>query len=203
MTRRLLELSALAATTVGHYFFQHVWGLGPLFIGLAVVGWGAYIVRQARRDPAVISRWGLGPEGFVPSALVLGSLTLVCLGAMAAFGWWMDQLRLDWLFWLMMLTYPLYGLIQQLLLQGLMVSNLKDLGLGHAVVVVGAAALFGAVHYPIWQLCVATFFLGLVFTPVFLRWRNLWPLACAHGWLGAAFYLWVMAKDPLEQLPWL
>jgi hypothetical protein len=42
----------------------------------------------------------------------------------------------------------------------------------------------------------ATFGLGLVYIPLYLRYRNLWPLGFYHGWLGTLFYLWVLGRDP-------
>jgi membrane protease YdiL (CAAX protease family) len=45
-------------------------------------------------------------------------------------------------------------------------------------------------------LMLTTFGLGLVYIPLYLRYRNLWPLGLYHGWLGTLFYLWVLGRDP-------
>ena len=50
------------------------------------------------------------------------------------------------------------------------------------------------------MLVLATALLGLVFTPIYLRWRNLWPLGLYHGWLGALCYFWVIGRDPLLEI---
>ena len=55
---------------------------------------------------------------------------------------------------------------------------------------------FAAVHVPDWPLCGATLVLGVVCCILFLRHRCLWPLGVLHGWLGAVFYRWVLARDP-------
>ena len=39
------------------------------------------------------------------------------------------------------------------------------------------ASAFAIVHWPDWMLVGATFGLGLAFTPMYIRSRNLWPLA--------------------------
>jgi hypothetical protein len=38
--------------------------------------------------------------------------------------------------------------------------------------------------------------LGLAFTQIYLRWRNLWPLGIYHAWLGVFAYFWVLHRDP-------
>lgn len=74
------------------------------------------------------------------------------------------------------------------------------------------APLFGSIHLPDMWLFGATFALGLVLTPMYLRWRNIWPIGiivCVfvgrnespiysigflHGWLGAFFYYLVLQR---------
>ena len=95
--------------------------------------------------------------------------------------------------------YPLWGWIQQFLIQALVVRNLeRHRFFSHPFCLVPASAvLFALVHAPYVPLMLATFGLGLAFTPIYLRWRNLWPLGLYHGWLGALFYVWVLGRDPL------
>jgi membrane protease YdiL (CAAX protease family) len=64
------------------------------------------------------------------------------------------------------------------------------------VVVAIAAALFGAIHLPDLPLTAATTALGAILTPIYLRWRNVWPLGVGHGLLGALFYVEVLGRDP-------
>jgi hypothetical protein len=52
------------------------------------------------------------------------------------------------------------------------------------------------VHLPDFRLATATFVLGLALTPIYLKWRNLWPLGIYHGLLGVLFYFWVLERDP-------
>ncbi len=62
-----------------------------------------------------------------------------------------------------------------------------------------ASVLFGAVHLPELRLVAATSLLGLVFTLIYLRWHNLWPLGVYHGWLGVFFCYWVLVRDPWRE----
>jgi hypothetical protein len=46
----------------------------------------------------------------------------------------------------------------------------------------------------------ATFGLVLALAPIWLKWRNLWPLGLAHGWIGAVAYIAVLQRDPIREL---
>jgi hypothetical protein len=80
--------------------------------------------------------------------------------------------------------------VQQLLVQGIFVRIVAAVSAGlwqKVVTTLAAALLFGAVHLPDMRLTAATCVLGAVFTMIFLRWRNLWPLGLWHGWLACSF----------------
>ncbi|HYT94715.1 MAG TPA: CPBP family glutamic-type intramembrane protease [Gemmataceae bacterium] len=81
---------------------------------------------------------------------------------------------------------------------GIVVTNLervKGLCERKAVVVILGAILFGLVHVYDARLIVGTTLLELLLTPLFLKYRNVWPLGVLHGWLGGLFYLWVLNRD--------
>jgi hypothetical protein len=99
------------------------------------------------------------------------------------------------------LLYPVWGLVQQLLVQAMFVRNLVPV-LPVPLVVAFASVLFGSVHLPDYRLAIATAILGGLFTPVFIRWRNVWALGVCHGLLGVFFYFWVLGSDPwLKMFP--
>lgn len=100
----------------------------------------------------------------------------------------------------LLVLYPLWGLVQQVLVLGLLVHNALALGAPRPAAVALAAAGFAAVHAPDWTLCAATALLGLINAVLFFRYRNVWPLALLHGWLGALFYRWVLARDVWAEL---
>jgi len=95
--------------------------------------------------------------------------------------------------------YPIWGTFQQLLVQGVFVRTVISSASGlwpKVIATVVASLLFAAVHLPELKLAAATCLLGLVFTLIYLRWRNLWPLWLYHGWLGVFYYYWVLGRDP-------
>jgi hypothetical protein len=98
----------------------------------------------------------------------------------------------------LLLLYPLWGILQQFLVQALGVANLMTLfpKQGLMVAMPVGIVLFAFIHYPNGLLMLATGLMAGFFIPCYLRDRNLWPLGLYHGWLGTFFYLWVLGKDP-------
>ena len=99
--------------------------------------------------------------------------------------------------------YPIWGMFQQLLVQGVFVRTVVESASGlrpKVIATIVAAVLFGAVHLPELRLAMATLVLGLVFTLIYVRWRNLWPLGLYHGWLGVFYYYWVLGRNPWREI---
>ena len=123
--------------------------------------------------------------------------------ALLAFAALQGTLTLHWHMLPLLALYPVWGLVQQFLIQALVVGNLHDgvpaLRSAWKLAPIGAA-LFSAAHWPDLTLMAATFLLGLAFTPLYLRVRNLWPLGVYHGWLGVLAYYWVLGRDPWTEL---
>jgi membrane protease YdiL (CAAX protease family) len=102
-----------------------------------------------------------------------------------------------------LLLYPLWGVIQQFLVVGLVAGNLRDYEgwrLHPAAVTGSTAVLFSAVHWPARLLVAGTFVLAVVYVIVFLRHRNLWVLGLYHGWIGGFFYFFVLGRDPWQEV---
>jgi membrane protease YdiL (CAAX protease family) len=102
-----------------------------------------------------------------------------------------------------LLIYPLWGIVQQFLVIGLVAGNLQHVKAGKlpAFVIIGITALlFGFVHYPDRWLMLGTFVMSLVYGFIFLQERNLFVLGLIHGWLGGLFYYTVVDRDPFMEV---
>jgi uncharacterized protein len=195
------ELVAVVITGIAHLFFEEVLHRKGLFIALAGCGWGAYCAWRSVRHPETLARWGF--VGGRPGAwLAPSAFGVVAIAALAIVGVLRGTFALPWHLLALLPIYPMWGLVQQFLLQGLIAGNLRAawprLHAGWITVV--ASTLFGLVHWPDAWLMSGTFLLGLFFTPMFLRWRSLWPLGAWHGCLGALTYFWVLGRDPWQEL---
>jgi hypothetical protein len=80
--------------------------------------------------------------------------------------------------------YALWSFVQQLLLQDFFLRRLRLLLPSAGLAVLAAAAIFSIAHIPSPVLTLVTFFMGLAACLLFLRYRNLYPLAMAHAILG-------------------
>jgi hypothetical protein len=190
-------LAGVVVTVVLHLTLQ-VRGPNPFFIGGACLFWACFVVLRVRRDEGAFRRWGfrgdnLGRASAIPAALfAAGALALAACGA------WRGTLRFPLHTSLLFLLYPAWGLVQQFLALGVAVQSLERMpAIGRSKVMLAllGAALFGAVHAPDLWAVAATFLLELVVVPLYLRYRNLWPLGVLHGWLGVLFYLWGEGRD--------
>ena len=99
----------------------------------------------------------------------------------------------------MFILYPIWGVIQQFLIQAMIAVNLTKLALNYFLVIFLTALSFTAVHWPEWLLMFATFMVGLTFTPIFLKYKCLYPLGIYHGWCGALLYWLVLNEDPMQR----
>ena len=179
-----------------------LFALRGLDIAILGVAWLAYVVRRLVVDPDAAARWGLTRRGLRPSALAGVALLATAGGALAAWAAVRGTLLFDGHMLPLLVLYPLWGLVQQFLVLSIRLQTLEaELAVRcrPCLVLVGALA-FGAVHLPDVPLAVATLLLGAVLSAIFLRWRCLWPLGVAHGWLGVAFYRWVLQRDPWAEL---
>jgi len=78
-------------------------------------------------------------------------------------------------------AWLLFALLQQSILMGFVFHRLRRLSGSPSVSVAGTAALFALSHWPNLPLFAITLCGGLVFGCLFLRCRNVIPLACLHG----------------------
>jgi hypothetical protein len=149
-----------------------------------------------------MDRWGFRGKNFVRCFLTATLLAVPILAAMAGFAASRGKLTFPTHGWILLALYPIWGTIQQFLVQALVVGNVAKSGLtlSPAAIVLIGATVFAMAHLSNLRLLIATFALGLVFVPLYLRYRNLWPLGLYHGWLGTFFYFWILHRDPWSKL---
>lgn len=82
------------------------------------------------------------------------------------------------------LEYAVWALLQQLILQVFVLLRLLRLGLRRAPAIALSAVLFASAHIPNPVLVPATLAWAAISCWLYLRYRNLYPLALAHGILG-------------------
>ncbi|MEZ5989690.1 MAG: CPBP family intramembrane glutamic endopeptidase [Planctomycetota bacterium] len=135
---------------------------------LVALGLGRAGLRASIRATAWFS--GVAAVGLVVWALVLGRAP-----------------RTSELMWMLPL-YPLFGLVQQLAVQGMLHRGLLSLGVPSLPAILVTTVAFAALHVGNATLVGLTFVAGLAWSVIYARHRNLWPLGVSHGLLGAIAY---------------
>jgi hypothetical protein len=82
------------------------------------------------------------------------------------------------------LSYTVWALMQQFILQVYVLVRFLRVGLRRAPAIALATVMFAIAHIPNPVLAPITLVWGAISCVVFLRYRNLYPLALAHGILG-------------------
>jgi hypothetical protein len=202
-TASLSEIVAVIATGGVHLILAEGFRANGIFIGLAILGWGLYVALRMRTNRSILKDWGFARDGLSPALLRSSLVALAGALGMAVLAMRRGSLSLHWHMLPLLLLYPVWGLTQQFLVQAMVSRNLSRLrGPFSSTVAITliSAGLFAMVHLPDGNLMAATFVLGLAFTPIYLKWRNLWPLGIYHGWLGILAYFWLLGRDALVGL---
>jgi hypothetical protein len=188
------------AVTVGVHFILIAAAQGPRtgFIAGACLFWLGFILVRVRQNKQVLREWGFRRDNLGWTAMFAALVFAIAAAGLAGFGVLHGTLGFPLHALPLFLVYPVWGVIQQFLALGIVVNNLewiRGLGEKKVLLVLLIAVLFGLIHIYDTRLALGTFFLELVTVPLFLRYRNLWPLGVLHGWLGGLFYLWVLNRD--------
>ena len=200
--RRLFEITAAALTGLGKIVLIDLLEQKLLFILIACLFWIGYVIWRYRKDTDILTYWGFTKNNFRQSFLRLLPLVLISILGFFLYGYFKNTLILNWHILPILLLYPLWGVIQQYLVVGLVAGNLQDqdkFRMPKWAIVIITAILFSIVHYPSGMLILGTFLLAIVYTIEYLRDRNLWVLGIYHGWLGCFYYFFVLQRDPFVE----
>ena len=174
----------------------------PLYILFVFISFGTWIYIKCRRYgyKLILNDWGLT----IPTTTfkitffwctIIGVIGVIgCVIYMAIFKTGLD---FDYDLIIMFVLYPIWGVIQQFLIQAMIAINLTKAKFNYYLAIFLTAISFTLVHFPHIMLMIPTFLLGAGFTPIFLKYKCLYPLGIYHGWCGAVLYWLVLDEDPL------
>jgi len=200
---RFFEISAAVITGLGKLLFFDVLNMHLVYIILACTFWISYLIYKNNQNKGILKYWGFTRSNFKHSFLKLLPYAIVSVIAFIVYGWVYDTLILNWHILIILLVYPLWGVIQQFLVVGLVAGNLNDqnkIPISKPLIILITACLFSIIHYPFTLLIFATFILAIVYSIEYLKERNLWVLGIYHGWLGCFFYYFVLNRDPFNEV---
>jgi hypothetical protein len=191
--------AVMAAVATGVIFlFATAHGPNIYFTLGAFCFWIIFIAVRVRRDRNTLERWGFRTDNLLRAALIPIAIFVVAALGFAAYAIARQRFQFPLHVLPLLLIYPLWAVIQQFLVLGIVVGNLAkidSLKRRPILLVLIGTLVFGGIHLPDPILTVGTTALALLYVPLFLRDRNVLPLGVVHGWIGTLFYLWVLGRD--------
>lgn len=201
--RRWFEILAVAFTALGKFIFMDALDWRLPFVFCAVLGWGIYIFYRHKTNNGILKYWGFRTDNFNDILKTMLPFGLVSIGICFIIGYFQNTINATWHILPILISYPIWGTIQQFLTIGLIAGNLNDMKkmrLSNFKIIFLTAILFSVVHYPSGWLMLGTFFLAIFYGYVYLKVRNVYAMGLFHGWLGALFYYTVVNRDPFQEV---
>jgi membrane protease YdiL (CAAX protease family) len=201
--RRILEIIAVLITGIGKFVFMDYLNLKFPYILISIIAWTVYILMRKSRVNGIMNYWGFRMDNFrivFRSVIPFGILAIV---SFVLVGLIRNTLNPSWHIIPILITYPIWGVIQQFLVIGLVAGNLQDMKknkLKEPIIILLTAILFAGIHYPYNWLILGTFVLALFYGYIYLKGRNIYVLGLFHGWLGGLFFYTVVNRDPLMEV---
>lgn len=205
---RVLEILAVVLTGIGKFIFMDHLDLRLPYVVFAILAWSFYVWYRYKKDKQVLLDWGFRRDNFKRVLKLILPFAIVSVLTFFIIGYVQGTLNLTWHIFPLLVTYPIWGTVQQFLTIGLVAGNLstlKTIKFKKISTLLITAILFSLVHYPSVWLLVGTFILAMFYGYIYLKSKNLYVLGLFHGWLGALFYYTVLNQDPFQDvfLKWL
>ncbi|WP_299526342.1 CPBP family intramembrane glutamic endopeptidase [Winogradskyella sp.] len=200
---KLLEILGVILTGIGKFVFMDYLNWRLPFVVVAILAWSFYVFYRYKKDSNVLNDWGFRWDNFKVVIRLMLPFAMVSVLLFLIVGYVQGTINLTWHIIPVLITYPIWGSIQQFLIIGLLAGNLKDLKkvkLKKNFIILLTAVFFSIVHFPSLWLMLGTFILALFYGYIYLKAKNIYALGLLHGWLGALFYYTVVDQDPFADI---
>lgn len=200
---RYLEILGVVLTGIGKFVFVDYLNWRLSFVLVTIILWSAYVFYRFKKDKHALKDWGFRTDNFKSIGKFLIPFVAISMTLFFVIGYLQGTINLTWHIIPLLITYPIWGSIQQFLTIGLLAGNLKDLKsikIKKTLIIFITAVFFSIVHYPVGWLMAGTFVLALFYGYVYLKVKNIYALGIVHGWLGALFYYTVVNQDPFADV---
>lgn len=173
----------------------YIAGIGIFWLGYVVIR-----IKNNKEQPAL---WGVRKEGFWPSMFFLIPFIVISILVCLVYAGVNNNLYFSWRILPVLALYPLWGIIQQFLMLGIISQNLGRLnsikGNRYGIVLI-VSVLFSLMHFPDFLLMIFTFCLEILFITVYFKWKNLWAIGIAHGWIATFLLYYVLERSLWKEL---
>lgn len=194
---------AVLITGLLKFLFAEWLELRVFYITAACLFWLIFILAKYKKNPLVLKRWGFQKHNFGKSLLYLLPFGLIFTTGIIIYAFLFTDAHRSWHIFPILGLYPLWGIIQQFIVAGLVAGNLKLLADGKisdTQVNFIISFLFAMVHYPSTPLMLYVFVMEFVFLKAYFKYNNLWALGLFHGWVSGLFLFFVVERDLWSEL---
>ncbi|MDO5979747.1 CPBP family intramembrane glutamic endopeptidase [Flavivirga spongiicola] len=201
--RRLIEILGVVLTALGKFIFMDYLDWRLFYVVFATTLWILYIIFRYKVEKGVIRYWGFRTDNFKYALKLMVPFATISVMLFLGIGHYQNTINITWHILPLLITYPIWGSMQQFLIIGLIAGNLNDLKnrkLSKGFIIFITALLFSVVHFPSIWLMIGTFALALFYGYMYLKVKNIYVMGVFHGWLGALFYYTVVNKDPFQEV---
>lgn len=164
----------------------------------AFLFWLSYIFFQAKTNNKLLRQWGFHRDFFKQAFLYLVPFILVTAIASMLYSTSTIRLIFSMHFLSALLLYPFWGMLQQFLMLGIISRALESIiksKNNKLLITFLVSILFSLIHYPSLFLMAFAFFMEAIFILTYFKWRNLWAIGIAHGWIGTFLLFYVLDRD--------
>jgi len=192
------ELGLLVLTSVIHILIETVHPLARFKIIniLAIAGWAGHVVWKVVKTKGILNYWGFRWDNFWVAFRSCLYFTIPAIILIFGYGFFAHHFPIPSTFWMICVLYPIWGIVQQFALQGLVQRNIRDMIKPILFRSVVLAILFSSAHAFDMRLVLLAFPIGFAFSWIYYRSPNLLALEICHGILGAMVYYFVLGQDP-------
>ena len=195
---KYFEILVVLLTGVLKFLLMGIFDYRAFYIGLTCLFWIIYVFRRYQSDHTILRAWGFQKENFKQSFLFLLPFAILGYSGIMVYGILNHVKILNFNVIPILFLYPVFGLVQQFMMLGLIAGNLASMrnpAFKKYQIILITSVLFSLVHFPSVFLMIFTFFMELIFITAYLKWRNLWSLGLYHGITGCLLLFYVMERD--------
>ncbi len=197
------EIFAVILTGLLKFVFMDWLNFRAFYIIAACGFWIIYIWKTRKKYQDIYKYWGFRKSNLKKSSLLLLPFAVITILGIYFYGAGIEVKFLNWRIIPILVLYPLWGLLQQFLIAGLIAGNMRNLEslkLPDLFIILITSLVFALVHYPSLPLMLYVLVMEIIFLHIYFKYNNLWALGLFHGWVSGLFLYYVLGRDLWKEL---
>jgi len=201
--REYIEVIAVFITGILKFIFLNILQMRAIYIISICLCWFLYVYFKYRSNPKILEYWGFRSENFKSSVIFILPFTIFSIIVFTLYAILKNTDIFNIHILPIFILYPLWGLIQQFIMIGIIFQTLKNsrkIKLTENQTIMIICSIFSIVHFPYLWLMIFTFFMEYLFVKVFLKYRNIWAIGLHHGWIATFLLFYGQNRDLFEEM---